>query len=479
MIELQARYQLTAPSAANTGATWWTAHDLVLDMTVDVLTLPEADPRAARVVAAARAAGAISDPRLQHVVDVGAATTDSGEVVYVVLRRPTGQPLRALLDAGPMDPTRAARVVADAAEALGAAHRSGLGHGQVGPADLVVGVDTTTVCGLGVTAALTGCPTSVKGDTRALASTLYAALTARDPDAEPDAEPDVEPDVEPDRTTGDHLPPAPASDGWPVRPRFVRAGVPGPLDDITSRALGLPGAEPTIDDLDQLATELQHYLTAVRDQQLRHDHRGQAGPDWPWSRLAAISAASLILIGAGLAGWEAWSEARAPVPSGPGASTTRPSSPTVGPTSAPVVVSRVRVLDPQGDGVENDDLAPLAVDGDPVTSWTTLDYASRDLGGLKDGVGLELDFAQLSTVSSVTLQLVGRGTDLTLYAADHRGTGDLSGYTTIVRLRGLGDQVTIPVNPAITCRSLVVWLTALPSNGTTYSGGVAEVVVTS
>ena len=50
-------------------------------------------------------------------------------------------------------------------------------------------------------------------------------------------------------------------------------------------------------------------------------------------------------------------------------------------------------LDPQGDPPEeNRELAPLAVDGDPATSWRTVTY-EQDLGpgGLKTGVGLPLD----------------------------------------------------------------------------------------
>jgi putative peptidoglycan lipid II flippase len=466
MIELEGRYQLTAPRLDEQGATRWTAHDSMLGMTVDVLTLPEDDPRAARLVAATRAAGAVTDTRLQHVVDVGVATTQDGEVAYVVHRRPPGEPLRDRLSNGPLDPTRAAAVIADAAAALGAAHRSGLGHGGISPDVVVVDDDSTTVSGLGVVAALTGRPTSVRGDTRALAAVLYAALTARA------ATPEV---------LG--LPVAPVSEGRPVRPRLVRAGIPGRLDEITARALGLPGAEPTIDDPDQLAVELQQYLAAVREQQLRHDQRVPTAPDWPWSRLAAIGAVTLILIGAGLAGWQAWSEARSRTPEETGPKPSSSTSASVSPTATPVTVTRVQVLDPQGDGVENNAQAPLAVDGDPTTSWTTLNYASRDLGGLKAGVGLELDFSGLTTVSSVQLQLVGRGTDLTLYstksAVSTHGTHGLSGYTPLVRLRGLGDQVTIPLSPAITSRALVIWLTGLPSNGTSYTGGVAEVVVTS
>ena len=50
-------------------------------------------------------------------------------------------------------------------------------------------------------------------------------------------------------------------------------------------------------------------------------------------------------------------------------------------------------FDPQGDPPEeNPELAPLAVDGDPATSWRTATYLQNfGPGGLKTGVGLVLD----------------------------------------------------------------------------------------
>jgi putative peptidoglycan lipid II flippase len=469
MMEWEGRYRLNDPQLGADGATRWTAHDDVLDMTVDVLTLPDTDPRAARLVATARAAGAVTDPRLQHVVDAGVASiaASDGPVAYVVHRHPSGRTLSDVVSGAGLEPLRAAQVAADVALALGAAHRAGLGHGGLTPDLVVVDADTTTVLGLGVVAALTGAATSVLGDTRAVGATLYAALTGRFPDV-------------PEVAASGSLPTAPSSEDAPVRPRLVRAGVSGPLDDITARALGLPKAEPVIDDLDQLAAELHQYLAAAHEQQLRHDQRGPTPPDWPWSRLAGIGAVTLILVGAGLAGYQAWNEARQRAEGVADVSPTPTLAVTPTPSATPVTIAKVTVVDPQGDGVENDDQTPLAVDGDPTTSWTTLDYASRDLGGLKDGVGLRLDLAGLTTVTAVRLQLVGRGSDLTVYSSADpppARKGQLTGFTMLLRVRGVGDEVTLPLTPPVSSRSLIIWLTGLPSNGSGYSGGVAEVTV--
>lgn len=469
MMEWEGRYRLSDAQLGADGATRWIAHDDVLDMSVDVLTLPETDPRAARLVATARAAGAVTDPRLQHVVDAGVATiaASDGPLAYVVHRHANGRTLSDLVAAAPLDPMHAAQVAVDVALALGAAHRAGLGHGGLTPDLVVVDAQTTTVLGLGVVAALTGAPTSVLGDTRAVAATLYAALTGRFPDV-------------PEVVASATLPPAPRSEDAPVRPRLVRAGVSGQLDDITARALGLPKAEPVIDDLDQLAAELHQFLAAAHDQQLRHDQRVPTPPDWPWSRLAGIAAATLVVVGIVLAGYQAWNEARQRAAGVAGISPTPTSSLTPTPSATPVPIRKVTVVDPQGDGVENDEQTPLAVDGDPTTSWTTLDYASRNLGGLKDGVGLRLDLGSLTTVTAVHLQLVGRGTDLSVYSSADpppAKRGQLAGFTPLLRVRGVGDEVTLPLTPAVSSRALIIWLTGLPSNGSGYSGGVAEVTV--
>lgn len=80
---------------------------------------------------------------------------------------------------------------------------------------------------------------------------------------------------------------------------------------------------------------------------------------------------------------------------------------TVVPTSAPVVteavatvagagIAAIHTFDPDGDGEERDDLAALAIDGDPETAWSTVCYANEYLGG-KQGVGLVLDLGGASS----------------------------------------------------------------------------------
>ena len=76
--------------------------------------------------------------------------------------------------------------------------------------------------------------------------------------------------------------------------------------------------------------------------------------------------------------------------------------------STPVVVSAgagivgVEAYDPDGDdGQENDSMAPLVIDGNPSTGWSTSCYSSEYLGG-KGGVGV---VASLGTIASGRLSV--------------------------------------------------------------------------
>jgi hypothetical protein len=73
--------------------------------------------------------------------------------------------------------------------------------------------------------------------------------------------------------------------------------------------------------------------------------------------------------------------------------TTRPVAATTVPATASpttIGIAGVKVFDPDGDGQENDALAPLAIDGNSATAWNTVCYGNKYLAG-KGGVGLVAD----------------------------------------------------------------------------------------
>ncbi len=218
---LGGRYRLEDRVAGAAGWSAWKAIDETLARAVTVFTLAPGFPRIREVVTAARAASRLNDSRLTQVFDV----EDDWDRAYIVMEWPAGETLDDLLAAGPIDPGRGARIVAEAAGALSVAHAAGLAHLCLTPESLRwTAGGGVKVIGLGIDAALAGTTAEdpALADTRGLGRLLYAALTGHWPGPDYPA-----------------LPSAPIADGLPRSPRQVRAGVPTALDEVTCRALML------------------------------------------------------------------------------------------------------------------------------------------------------------------------------------------------------------------------------------------------
>ena len=245
------RYRLEDRVAAAAGWAAWKAIDETLARAVTVLTFAPGFPRLREVVTAARAASRLNDPRFAQVFDV----EDDWDHAYIVTEWAAGDSLDDMLTSGPLDAARGARIVAEAAEAMSAAHAAGLAHLCLNPDSLRwTAGGGVKITGLGIDAALTGASAEDPGlaDTHRLGMLLYATLTGHWPG--------------PDCPT---LPPAPLENGLPCSPRQVRAGVPALLDDITVQALMLDGAGGNaLTTPDQLAAALVEAIPPVPIPQL-------------------------------------------------------------------------------------------------------------------------------------------------------------------------------------------------------------------
>jgi hypothetical protein len=156
------------------------------------------------------------------------------------------------------------------------------------------------------------------------------------------------------------------------------------------------------------------------------------------------------------------------------------SGPTSSPSGSPTALAGVTAsdFDPQGSPPEeNPDEARLAVDGDPATTWRTSTY-DQNFGpaGLKTGVGLVLDLGASTAVSEVDLSMVGSPTSIQVYVTPQAPT-TLQGTAVAGRTTVTGNHGRIRLDPAVTGRYVVVWLTRLPAVPGGFRGQVAEVVV--
>jgi serine/threonine-protein kinase len=90
-----------------------------------------------RFVRESRAAAAVDDPHILPVFEAGEATG----VLFIAMRLVPGGDVHTLVrEAGPLEPERAVLIVSQAASALDAAHRRGLIHRDVKPANMLMDV---------------------------------------------------------------------------------------------------------------------------------------------------------------------------------------------------------------------------------------------------------------------------------------------------------------------------------------------------
>lgn len=120
----------------------------------------------------------IRHPSVPRVYGSGDAALPDGTVVpYLALELLRGQPLAGRLAGGPLPVPEALRVAATVADVLTVAHRRGVTHRDVSPANIMLTPAGPKIIDFG----LAGAATSAAEDVYALGVLLYVMLTARSP----------------------------------------------------------------------------------------------------------------------------------------------------------------------------------------------------------------------------------------------------------------------------------------------------------
>jgi hypothetical protein len=511
---LGGRYRLEDRVTDSGGWSGWKAIDETLARPVAVLTFAPGFPRIREVLIAARAASRLTDARLAQVFDV----EDDWDAAYVVMEWVAGDSLDDLLADGPMESARGAEIVAEAAEALAAAHAAGLAHLCLTPQSLRwTPGGGVKVLGLGVEAALADVTADdpALADTQGLAMLLYAALTGYWPGPGMGA-----------------LPPAPLADGKPCSPRQVCAGVPASIDEVTCQALfqrdrrrGPPLTTPALlaDALFEVipaplapppapvpppppradgfaSPGLDHRPDGVTDYP-RPTYPGAAG--WPPAGRSrppasrprrrpvsrAVIALIVLLVVAAI-GTGVYSLTRSgggsPASSGTtggGSANPAPTVSTLKPVSAGGFDALGLASDP---GNENNDEAPAAIDGNPNTAWHTQFYLNfADFGHLKKGTGLILDMGKQVSLNSVQITFgptAGANVAIKIGNSNSVSPGGLQSFHNVVRERdvGAGTQTFHQAKGSPKGRYVLIWFTKLPpkpDSSSTFEAFIYNIVI--
>ncbi|HEY9376367.1 MAG TPA: protein kinase, partial [Jiangellaceae bacterium] len=175
---LAGRYRVEDLLDDVSGVRSWRAVDEVLSRAVYIQTLPADDPRAARIIDAARAAAQVRDPRFLQVLDVD---VERG-LAYVVREWTTGRSLTGVLADAPLSADQAGALAHEVAAAMATAHADGLTHQLLRPGSIVITPDgRVKIAGLATEAAMHGVQVNDAAllDAAGVGSLLYAALTGR------------------------------------------------------------------------------------------------------------------------------------------------------------------------------------------------------------------------------------------------------------------------------------------------------------
>ena len=436
------RYRLGAPLATGGMATVWRATDEVLTRPVAIKMLHArlaADPEfVARFRREAVAAARLAHPSIVAIYDT---CTDPEAIVMELVE---GRTLRAELDERNfLPPAEAVEIASGIAQALDVAHRAGLVHRDVKPANVLLSDDgRLKVADFGIAKAaqdaehpdlpdLTSvghmvgtakylAPEQVSGgdidartDVYALGAVLYEMLCGRPPFV---GENDL-------ATATARL------HGPPPRPRTVLRTIPVRLDEIVMKALALH-PDGRYDSASALWADLQ--AAPIDDESGGTVGTGDTGPDATTIEATTASFAkaerswlvptmlvSLVAVALGLAwiligGTEARRDLFDLVDRvAPGRGGTA--------SAEPLAALTPTAFDPFGTGGENDAQAALATDGDPATAWETERYNTRLLGDLKPGVGLWVDLGGSRTVEELVIETSSPGWSASVHVADQAG----------------------------------------------------------
>jgi eukaryotic-like serine/threonine-protein kinase len=498
---LGGRYRLVEPLARGGMATVWIADDPVLSRRVAVKVLradlAEDEPTRARFRHEAIAAAKLSHPNIVSTYDTG----DDDGLAYIVMELVEGPTLRQLIDRQAGLPVlEVVRIGVQVAGALDAAHRAGLVHRDVKPANVLVpptgpvkvtdfgiakavGTDDLTRTGTVMGTArylapeqVNGRPTDPRTDVYALGLLMYEALCGHPPFG---GDTDIATAMARLTTS------APAV-------RAERPEVSVALDDVIHRCLArnpsarFGSAAAVRDALDRARLDPTGPIPrpviarpkpapvpvaappTVAAPPVVHAPAAAGRPRrrrrWLWVLLVLV-----VAIAGGVAAFLLVHDSSSG--KGGGAASAAPPA-----DQATLTASD---FDPIGGDGEDHAAVANAVDGDPSTGWRTEQYLSFP-DGPKTGVGLAVSLDGAFDVRRVSVATQADGWGASIYVSD-RPADELTSLADWGPARAQGSDLASVHDfdtGGVRGRSVLVWITQMPVDaGGKYSVEITEVRV--
>ncbi|GAA4906246.1 hypothetical protein EV188_103531 [Actinomycetospora succinea] len=479
------RYRLVAEVGRDRSAdaTLWKARDVMLERDVAITLLVgswQGDARAGAALSRATRSAHFEHPHAARILDVvrpGGSPLPPGVLGAAVAEWTPGRDLAELVADGPLRPSAALRVIEPLADAVAAAHRSGLVLGLDHPQRVRVSARAATRLAFPMPR---GDATNAD-DVHGLGALLYLLLTARWPGSE-------------GARTPAGLRPAPhGPDGAPVSARQLRPDLPTELAALVDRTLDEDGGIRTAAAVHRLVTQMREGLEddgvllpvlengqtidADDPTEVWHDDGvPEPGPDPSRKKKLRLGVTALVLATLAILGFLTYQvvsvvagggSSAPPVvvipPETPSAAAPPPGTPAPAPAPAPapggpVQLSSVAVYSPAG-SPDNPTRINRAADNDPSTTWSTSQYRQQ-LPALKPGIGMMTTFTAPSAVAAVTVRSPSPGTRIEIRSAPAADVPiaqtQLLGSGTVE-----GDQLRIPLQAAPPTGNLLVWITAL------------------
>jgi hypothetical protein len=474
---LAERYALLEEVASGGMGTVWRARDEVLGRSVAVKILHERlalDPDVLeRFRLEAVAAARLSHPNVVRVFDTG---VDDG-LCFIVMELFSGETLEDRIGSGRLPPGEAAAVLRGVLQGLAHAHRQGVIHRDVKPANVLLdrsGLVKVTDFGIAKAAFATSdltttgdllgtarylAPEQVAGgtvdhraDLYAAGVVLYEALTGRPP-----FDGDSHIAVATQRLTTDPRPPG-----------ALRPGIPRALEAATMRALArdpeerFQTAEEMNAALDRASPRPGSSRSAPRAEEPRPP-RTSAFRSWMAVPLLLVALAALAVVGFTLA---------TPLfDGGPGGG----SETAEGASLERLDIQAAQDYDPYGGDGENSDAVGAAFDGSAETAWTTEGYAQSDLFD-KPGVGLAFDLGSTEPIAAIRLQTEIPGWRFELHAGD-----ELEGLDETDALSSDGNTTfsarstqRLDLDEPVEARYILVWITEGALADDAFRGSITE-----